>query len=227
MIISKSINVKNLVKQKRDLEKFHQELNDMRETTKSLEQVFNQVIGLKDLYMIVYADVSATNQQKVKYGIKDTIEQVQYSKKDFSSARRQANTLKVISNNLSRLRADTEVSWKLAAEQILQPYFELFNLVQQLPEFRTQGPQLFAWKDKLSGYITNIPKNIVEMRDFKERLSKFKSAISSVEGITPEVRDFLAKVANGTAVLADMDEKILEWCRQSDRSRVFQIKFKS
>jgi DNA repair exonuclease SbcCD ATPase subunit len=227
MIVSTSIKVQELVKQKRLLEKSQEEINDIRETIKGLGQVQYQTDGLRNLYVIIYEDISEANRSKVKVSAKDSIDQLHNSLREFSNVRRQTNTLFGITKNLTRLKADMEVSWKLAAEEMMHPYFDLFNLVQQLPEFSSQNTQLTELKYRLSQYKDAIPKNAQEMRDFKQRFERFKKALSSVEGLTPKIQEFLAKVANGTAVLANMDQEILDWCSQSNRSHVFQIRFKS
>lgn len=225
MIVSTSTSVMNLVKLKRQLEKSQEEINDIRDTIKGLGQVQTQTDELLKLYILVYEDISDGTQSKIKLGVKDSIDQLNNSLREFSSVRRQTNTLNGIVRNLTRYKADTETSWKLAVEAMLQPYFELFNLVQQLPEFTTQNSELLLLKIKLAQYKTNIPKNTLEMRDFRQKFEKFKKLLSSVEGLTPKIQNFLAKVVNGTAVLADMDQEILDWCSQSGRNRVFLVKF--
>lgn len=227
MIVSTSNKVKELVKQKRQLEKSQEEITDIRETIRGLEQLHGLSNDLQNLYVIIYEDISEGYRLSVKTNTKDFIEQLRSSAKEFLTVRRQTNSLNGISRNLSRLKLDMEASWKLSAGEMLQPYFDLFNLVQQLPEFSAQSVQLFELKRRLSLYKDNIPKNMQEMRDFKQKFERFKIALSSVEGLTPKIQAFLSKVVSGTAVLADMDKEILDWCNQSNRNRVFLIKFKS
>jgi hypothetical protein len=226
MIVQLAENVKSLAQKKREMEKFRNQLQDLNLTNSEIQSVTAEVTRLKINYHLICSRLPATLSTDVESRIKELFIQVKNSKQDFSAVRRQTVALKNIAGNIRGLNASIEASWKLAAEALLTPYFELFSLVRQLPDFKSKETELALLKNRLDYYKNNLPKNLNEMREFDQVIDKFKQGLSSVQGLTPGIQAFLSKVLNHTATIADLDEEIIAWCQQAGRGKVFQIQFK-
>jgi hypothetical protein len=66
-----------------------------------------------------------------------------------------------------------------------------------------------------------------EMGEFDQLIEKFKLGLTSIQGLTPTIQAFLAKVVNHTATIGDLNEDIIAWCQLAGRAHVFQIQFRN
>lgn len=227
MIAKLSTNVKELIRQKRESERFRNELHEIESTISELNGVQTQAAKLLNIYKLVYSRLSPTKKKNVEERVFKLVNQIRNSRQDFSSTRRQFVALKNARDNIISLTSETEVIWKLDITELLKPFFELYNIVKQLPDFKAQEEDLALLRNRLAYFQDNVPKNIIEVREFEQKLAQFSLGLSRIPGLTPKIQGFLTKVVKQTATLDDMDEEILAWCRQAGRSKVFQIQFRS
>lgn len=227
MIVQLSEKVKALAQKKREMEKFRNQLQDLNLTISEIQMVTTEANKLKLSYKLIYSRLPAPHIADMESRVKELIIQVGYSKQDFSTNRRQTVALRAVTGNIRGLNASIEASWKLAVETLLAPYYELYSLVRQLPDFQSKEADLAILKSRLDYYKNNLPKNVNEIRDFDRIMDKFKQGLASIQGLTPGIQAFLTKVVSHTATIADLNDEILTWCKQSGRGKVFQIQFKN
>jgi hypothetical protein len=202
-------------------------LKDLTDTITGLDSVKSKSLGVNDFYRLVQGNLSDVNRSNVKSQLEVLIKQVQDSRKEFSSIRRQTNVLKNIHDNLNRLDLELKANWKLSAEDTLEPSFKLYTLIRKLPDFQSQEVALNSLKNRLEYYKDNVPKNSTELREFHQKVDEFKKRLTSVQGLTPKIQAFLSKIVDHTATLTDLDDEVLGWCRKSNRSSAFMIVFKN
>jgi DNA repair exonuclease SbcCD ATPase subunit len=227
MIVQLCEEVKALAQQKRELEKFRNQLQDLSLTISEIQTVTLEANKVKSNYILVYSRLPTEHKINVESRILELISQVRNSRQDFSTARRQTVALRNITGNIRGLNGSIEASWKLAVEGLLMPYFELYNLVRQLPDFKSEEAELILQKSRLDYFKNNLPKNIYEMREFDQTFEKFRQGLASIQGLTSSIQAFLTKVVNHTASIADLNDEIIAWCQQAGRNKVFQIQFRN
>jgi hypothetical protein len=69
------------------------------------------------------------------------------------------------------------------------------------------------------------PVNEVELRQFEAVIELLEKKLQETDGLEPSVANFLEKVSDNRATLADLDDEIIEWSRQKNRARSFKIVF--
>lgn len=227
MIVQLSEKIKGLAEQKREMEKFRNELQNLSLTNSELQTVSSEVNKLKSNYNLIYSRLPETYIANIESRVKEFVKQVKNSRMDFSNERRQTVSLKNITGNIRELNTNLAASWKIAADILLKPYFELYDLVRQLPDFQSKSAELSLLKNRLDYFKNNMPVDIKEMRQFDQILESFKLTLASIQGLTQDIQSFLTKVVNHTATISDLNEEIVAWCNQADRGKVFQIQFRN
>jgi hypothetical protein len=145
MIVQLSERVQALAKQKREMEKFRNQMQDLNMTLAEIQTLVTEATNLRGRYNLIYYRLPEAHISDVEARVQEQVSQVRNSKQDFSTNRRQTVALRIITGNIRGLNASLEASWKLAAEALLTPYYELYNLIRQLPDFRAKEVELGSY----------------------------------------------------------------------------------
>lgn len=209
------------------LEIAKKEAGDINATLKELAAVRSKAIQLAELCLLLgdrlpLAEIQSTEIPRI-------LQKVQDSRTKFTQGRerRQVLPLRDIASTIQTLIVKVEGLWKKYAESLVNPHFDLMELVRLLPEMRTMETTLRALKTQLQRHITILPQTRAELDDFDEQLKQLRSRLANLENLHPEVRTFLRKAHHNQATIADLTDEVMRWCRQGEHARVFRIGFLS
>jgi len=202
-------------------------MEDIRETRTELEDVCQQALAFEELYGLLRGTLDSKTTAKVSDSVQQLTRSLSDSHNDFSKNHRQVPLIRSIDESLKNLSRDISASWKLYAFDTLKPAFDLFNILKNLPEFKSTQDSLVALKNRLEYFQSQVPKSEKELLEFDQTATQFSQALTSIPGLTPKIQGFLTKIMEHSATLADLDEETLTWCGKPGRSKAFMITFKS
>lgn len=207
------------------LEIAKKEANDIHATLKELANIKTIAIQLSELCSLLSGRLPLRDIQSVE--IPKILKSIQGSHAKFSHdrERRQVPTLRDIVSKLQALVVKIEGLWRKYAESLVNPHFELLDLVRYLPEVREQEAILNGLKNHLQHYAAILPRTEAELLDFDQKFDQLKSRLANLENLHPDVRSFLRKAYNHQATVADLTDEVIQWCRQGEHAKVFQISF--
>jgi RNA processing factor Prp31 len=209
------------------LEIAKKEAGDINAPLKELAEVKSKAVQLTELCLLLSDRLPLTEIQSIE--IPRILQKVQASRTKFTQGRerRQVLPLRDIATTLQTLIVKVEGLWKKYAESLVNPHFDLMELVRLLPEMRTHEATLRGLKTQLQRHITILPQTRAELDDFDEQLNQLRSRLANLENLHPEVRSFLRKAHQNQATIADLTDEVMRWCRQGEHARVFRIGFLS
>jgi len=209
------------------LEIAKKEANDINATLKELAGIKITAIQLNELCSLLSERLPLRDIQSIE--IPKLLKSVQDSHTKFSHdrERRQVPALRDIASRLQALVVKIEGTWRKYAENLINPHFDLLELVRYLPEVREQEAILNGLKNQLQHHAAILPRTEVELLDFDQKFNRLKSRLANLENLHPDVRNFLRKAYNHQATIADLTDEVIRWCRQGEHAKVFRIDFVS
>ena len=198
-----------------------QQLGDTRD---KLGEVGNSVDNFVTHYTLVAPRVSGDLPDGFVSRIADCRQRLLDSKASFATSPHQVKPISYMLSEINRLEQDLLSLWKCHVEQIVQPKLELYRLLAELDEIQrnqTIFQERFAALQRLAIALPDSPE---QLESLDRQLASVTHLLTSVEGITPVIQDFLARVHRGSFTIADLNDEILAWCRVNDRGRSFKIK---
>lgn len=209
------------------LEIAKKEASDINATLKELAEVRSKAVQLNELCLLLSDRLPLAEIQAVE--IPRILKSMQDSRTKFTQGRerRQVLPLRDIANRMQTLIVKAEGLWRKYAESLVNPHFDLMELVRLLPEMRTHEVTLRGLKAQLQRHATILPRTRAELDDFDEQLSQLRSRLANLESLHPEVKSFLRKAYQNQATIADLTDEVIRWCRQGEHARVFRIGFLS
>ncbi len=209
------------------LEIAKEEASDINATLKELAEVKSKAAQLNELCLLLSGRLLLREIQTVE--IPKVLKSVQDSHTKFTQGRerRQVQALRDIANRLQVLVQKIEELWKKYAESLVNPHFDMLELVSFLPEMREHEATLRELKAHLQRHTTILPQTQAELVNFDERLTQLRSRLANLENMHPEVKSFLRKAYTHQATIADLTDEVIRWCRQGEHAKVFRIGFVS
>jgi hypothetical protein len=179
-----------------------------------------QLVGiwrlLKERLLLI--DISVTE-------ISPLLQEVQNAHAKFTNEHitRQVKPLQEISAKLQTLREEIGQRWREYARGLVQDHVNLWAIVQVLPEMQEQKVVVHELRNALIQYTSTYPQTSAELDDFDAKLEQMTMRLSTIESVHLEVKTFLHKVHMREATIVDLTDEVLNWCRQENRAKVFQV----
>lgn len=209
------------------LEIAKKEASDINSTLKELADVKSKGIELSELCLLFKGRLSLSDIQSVE--IPRILKSIQDSHTKFirDRERRQVLPMRDVANKLQMQVQKIEGLWRKYAEGLVNPHFDLLELVRILPEVREQEATLNGLKSRLQHYAAIMPRTQAELIDFDEKFARLRARLANLENLPPEVKSFLRKAYNHQATVADLTDEVIRWCRQGEHAKVFRVDFVS
>ncbi len=209
------------------LEIAKKEANDINATLKELADVKRTVIELNELCLLLsdrlpLREIQGVEIPKILKSVKDS-----HTKFTHERERRQVQALRDITSRLQTLVLKIEGLWREHAKSLVNPHFDLLELVRILPELREHEALLNGLKARLQHHAAIPPRVPAELVDFDEKFAQLRLRLANLENLHPEVKSFLRKAYNHQATIADLTDEVIRWCRQGEHAKVFRIDFVS
>ena len=77
----------------------------------------------------------------------------------------------------------------------------------------------------LIGMCEHLPQRAEEVTLFNDLLAQLQTKLSIVDGLSPEQGVFLEKVQRGNAILDDITEPLLTWCKEEGLAGLLKVTF--
>jgi hypothetical protein len=145
------------------------------------------------------------------------------SQSALSTKPQQVRELTTIENEAKRLDRVLLEAWGSYAQELIRPKQDLYELLAELPEVRGNEMKIKSRMSELRGQTQSLPQNAIQLRTFHEQLQEITDILTTVQGITPVIQNFLKQVHQKTFTLADLNDEILTWCRINNCAHTFKI----
>jgi hypothetical protein len=209
------------------LEVAKKEASDINATLKELADVKSKAIELSELCFLLSSRLPLREIQSVEIPKISKSVQDSHTKFTRDRERRQVLPLRDIANKLQIQVQKIEGLWRNYAESLVNPHFDLLELVRILPEVREYEATLNGLKTRLQHHAAILPRTPTELGDFDEKFAQLRLRLANLENLHPEVKSFLRKAYNHQATIADLTDEVIRWCRQGEHAKVFRIGFVS
>lgn len=225
MIVKLAEDACKLLDELDELEHARANAGDIQATLKELVDINSKAARLHELCLLLrnrlpLKDLLAEELPKILKSLQDS-----HMKFAHEQERRQVRSLRDIASQLQIVLTTIQTRWKKYAESQVTPHFELLEMVRLLPEVRVQEAMLYGLKSRLQKHVAILPQTHAELAEFDNAFAQLRSRLANLESLHPEVKNFLRKVYDHEATIADLTDSVIQWCRQGEHSKIFRIDF--
>lgn len=161
---------------------------------------------------------------QVLSGLSQVLVQLRQLYERFPEDNDQSKKLFELKNAVDETEKVAEGAWKRYALQQVEPHFNLYALVRNLPEVTDEARRLELGKRELDQAIHHMPRYDSDLNNFDQHIATFESTLGGLRGINPEIQAFLGKVQQQLATVDDLTPGVLAWCRENRRGSAFKIR---
>ncbi len=120
---------------------------------------------------------------------------------------------------------DTRVFWKGYVEEQVRPLRSQIDRACRLPKMHGDIEEIDRTYRVLIGMCERLPQRAEEVALFNDLLAQLRVRLSIVDGLSPEQGMFLEKVQRGNAILDDVTEPLLAWCKEEGLAGLLKVTF--
>jgi Tfp pilus assembly protein PilO len=224
-IVELAEKVKALLKVNADLKTAGQQVKQIENTKIELEKLNTSLTEISRSYRLIKTRLPTDTQITFESDLGQLIKDLENSRQAFWQQQQPDQTvnLRRCGERAKRLTDLLRGSWRNYVAKQLNPLVNLLNLVVNLPEVAAQRAELQNLKHQLTSFQNSLPQSNNQLQKFDTQLESFRTILQNLE-FEPEVRLFLEKIQTGTATIADLNETVLNWCKQGQRAKTFFIK---
>lgn len=205
------------------LERAQSEAGDISATVEALDAVRQQAEIAIGGFRLLRERLPPERVRSISARLADFAQTLRRSREEFGRQRRQVPILASVKSQALQISADLVEGWRGVAQSQAGPLLTLFALVERLPEMQDRLPELSSLQAQLQQRMIAPPQTTEQLVRFDTLCRRLDELLLQVQGLSPTVRAFLAKVVAGTATLADLSEDVVAWCRQGDRAGAFFV----
>jgi chromosome segregation ATPase len=224
MIVDLTENVRIQIARRNELERIRDNQQIIADTAQALSSVRDALVPYITSLNLVR---SCLTEEQIEEGVKkiETINtRLKRSHEKFAAQERPVRELNSLKGLVEELQDFLKQAWASYAYTKTQLQFELFNLVGQLPEVAEHMATIAPIKRNLETAPNKLPRTASDLEKFESELEALQDSLGNIEGLNSEITQFLYKVQNKTATVADLTDDVLPWCREnSEREAAFLI----
>lgn len=226
MIVAQANRTLQSLKRAEDLKKVQSKHEHLQATLDKLQRVDQALVDLISVHNTISDCLTGEMHSNYWQGFGGLLEALEQSRQQFESEPRQVDSLRGVQQRIVRLRRLLDRAWYIAAHPQFEQYEKLANLVRSLPEVQDQLSDIDRLISLLRGHLNAAPSDLDARCQHDADMKRLAEHLESIEGLNDRIRRFLSRVAEGKATLADVNEDVLEWCKQERRSVSFAISFR-
>ena len=175
-----------------------------------------------------------------KYFLPDDIDQISYlqnelisiktllvkTKPDFVDNKNynQLTALDNIQNSVNRVANYISRAWMIYVQSQIQPYQELANIAETLPQMKAKIVQVNNLIRQLEVIEQKIPNHSI-WSDFTSKKQQLAILLDNLQGLDEAKRQFLHKVRTKSAFVSDLTPDLLRWCKEQGISSSLVVRF--
>lgn len=226
MIVEQSLVLQEKLGSLKTAERRRQETDQIANTYAQVSQIGQYIQHLVNQYKVIGHLLPIEEQKELlnRFGLMN--EKLSDFAKEFLSNSDQARRLKPFSEFHVVQSLDTlRTMWASQVDREVKNETEIYLLVRNLPDVRSNGAQIDAVLRQLNTIKKQPPASEEELIRYQENVDTLRSQIGGIQGLTPAVQIFLEKMSQDSATVADLTPEILDWCREPSRAKHFAIRF--
>jgi DNA repair exonuclease SbcCD ATPase subunit len=205
-----------------------QNADDINATQKELQEVQVLAIQVCTLYQLLHNRLELVDiQQSELPKIMQKVQELRQQFADRQKIRQVQEIRHSVKAPLGKIKNKIEIRWREYAEKRSKWLLDFLEVIQNLPEIRDKAQFINKLKRRLEGFLATVPTNQAELEEFDQCLLTLQEHLSQLQNVHPDVTNFLRKVHNNQATMADVTNEVLSWCQQGNHAQVFLIRFAS
>lgn len=215
MIVQASTELRQLLVRYNELKQNESQLDSIQKTENELVLLKRDLNGWVVIFPVLEPYVSDHIVNELNQQVVSIQRKLGECKVRFVNVHRYPQEqLKLLSRLVSQLRADTERAWSQYASNWLAPVNDAVRSGRQLPALQSKVTQIDPILSNLHEQSQRLPKQAKDVHQFHENLELVRKILQDVPSMSPAQKVFMSRVEQGTATLADLDDSLLQWCKQ-------------
>lgn len=187
----------------------------IQHTAKELAVVQSQLKAWVGIYPLLLPYFSEPRRHELSRQATEIQRKVNECKERFQNASRYPQEpLKQLQRLSVKLTESTTEAWRHYAKNRFAPLRETIQTARRLPKMQPKLAQVDGIFKDVEAQSQKLPRQAADIQHFHDQLDAIKRQLEAVEPIDDQQRAFLEKVQLGTATVADLDETLLQWCKQ-------------
>ena len=224
MIVDLAEKTRAKITRRNELEQIKENKQNIDATAISLKGVSDSLVHTITSLILIKPLLTEEQMWEIVSQIRTIDRRIKASREKFADQPRQVQQLASLKKIIEDLNTFLKQAWASYAYTRIRPKFELFNLVEQMPEVAGQMTAISPIKRNLEAAPSKLPQNVSEIERFERDIKALDDSLGNLKDLPTEVTQFLYKVQNNTATIADLSDDVLTWCRKEDeRAAVFKI----
>lgn len=225
MIVALAEQVRNTLSHMHQLEVAQSEVENIEATLAELRRVDQALDSLSVTLRIIQQRLPNEIISILQSQANKLATDIESSRAAFTQNRRQVDSLRTIQSKLQKISTDIANAWASYAEQRFMPHREILELVRRLPEVAAQDEAISRLVDQIQAQVRKSPGSTAELGAFDARIADLSQRLALVEQLAPAIREFLGKVRDERATVADLTPEVLSWLQKSQHTTAFAISF--
>ena len=202
------------------------ETKQIAETHAQVMQISEKIQRLVNQYKTIGHMLPINEQDELLVLFGRINEKVNAFAKEFQSNSDQARKLKPFSDRYVVPSLDTlRTMWASQVDREVKNEIEIYLLVKNLPDIRSNGARIDAGLRQLNTIKERPPSSDEALNRYQDNVDTLRFQIGGIRGLTSAVQDFLEKMSQNSATIADLTMEIYDWCSEPSRAEHFAIKF--
>lgn len=199
----------------------------IQNTYKEIVKLEKELDGLLKAYQLRKHFLSDDISKSVKEKLKNIKQQLQLSENFFLEEKnyKQSITLDIIQKSVKSAKNDISRAWMIYVQKQKQPYQELANIADTLPQMKNKTGQIESLIQQLERIAQKLPnKNI--WSEFESKKQQLAILLDNLQGLGEEKRQFLERIRTRRASVSDLTPDLLKWCEEQGISSSLAVRFK-
>lgn len=177
------------------------------------------------VFGLTHDRLPAEDRERVGERLRQLQWMIRQSREDFARDRRQVRRLEEAAASAGAIVNDLNLAWRRAATLRSQPFRDLMVLVRQLPAVAAEAQALQRALKQLDPSIETAPRSPQDLSRYDERMREVEHQAQAFEALPLAVREFLRRVTEETATLADLSPDIVDWLQQQGHLQSLAVRF--
>lgn len=191
-------------------------------TLSSLRKVHRAAADLKQAYVLLTPRLDSTAAQLLRDQLAGLPREVQRLSDKFESEPYQTTSLDGLRRQIETATHLVNETWSRVAQTQVASQVALLRQIQRLPEMSARAKQLRQLIADLEGAVaTTWSKEKLKALD--SSLEAARAQVKALPELSPAIEDFLRRIADNQATVADLDVETLRWLKSGDRAKLFRI----
>lgn len=192
---------------------FKNQVIALRQYTSQLEQLLNLIKAMQEKKIS-----SKVFTVEIRDSLQDAVDTCGQKTNDHTL---DVSAVTALKNAIELCRRNVDITWKEAAKDFSNDIENTLMSLKGLLRNKQEAEELLEALQKAKVSIPGSPK---EIDDFLENVKRGKDLIDGLH-LDKEAQDFIAKVRNQRATVADLSPHIMDWLKENHLTGQIKVRF--